>query len=157
MSENSEDPAGSGRRFCLVASRYNRVITDRLVAGARDALLRRGARPEDIDVVRVPGAWELAAAARQASRAGYDAVVALGCVVRGETPHFDYICQGATYALARLAITEDTPIAFGVITADTLEQAKDRVGGRHGHKGEEAAVAALEMCGVFDQIARAST
>ena len=76
---------------------------------------------------------------------------------RGVTPPCDYICQGATYALSRLAITEDTPIAFGLITADTLEQAKDRVGGRHGHKGEEAAVAALEMCGVFDQIAGAST
>lgn len=149
MSENPEDPAGSGRRFCLVVSRYNRVITDRLVAGARDALLRRGARPEDIDVVRVPGAWELAAAVRQASRAGYDAVVALGCVVRGETPHFDYICQGATYALSRLAITEDTPIAFGVITADTLEQAIDRAGGKHGNKGTDAARTAIEMANLL--------
>ena len=154
MNEISGGHAATGRRFCLVVSRYNRVITERLADGARAAFVRHGARESDIDVVRVPGAWELAPAVRHACRAEYDAVVALGCVVRGETSHFDYICQGATYALARLAVTEETPITFGVITADTLEQAKERVGGRNGHKGEEAAIAALELCNVIEKLGR---
>ena len=155
MSEYSGGHAATGRRFCLVVSRYNRVVTERLLEGARSVLLRHGAREVDVDVARVPGAWELPSAVRRAARGGFDAVVALGCVVRGETPHFDYICQGVTYALARLAVTEETPITFGVITADTMEQALDRVGGRQGHKGEEAALAALELADVLEQLSRA--
>lgn len=154
MSEYSGGHAATGRRFCLVVSRYNRVVTERLADGARAALVRHGAREADVDIVRVPGAWELAAAVRCACRRTYDAVVALGCVVRGETPHFDYICQGTTFALARIAATEDTPVTFGLITADTMEQARERAGGRHGHKGEEAAIAALEMCDVLEQMTR---
>ena len=155
MSEYSGGHAATGRRFCLVVSRYNRVVTERLLEGARSVLLRHGAREVDVDVARVPGAWELPSAVRRAARGGFDAVVALGCVVRGETPHFDYICQGVTYALARLAVTEEMPITFGVITADTMEQALDRVGGRQGHKGEEAALAALELADVLEQLSRA--
>lgn len=155
MNEYSGGHAATGRRFCLVVSRYNRVVTEPLVDGARSTLVRHGAREADVDVVRVPGAWELPAAVRRAAGGGYDAVVALGCVIRGETPHFEYICQGATYALARLALTEETPITFGLITADTMEQARDRVGGKHGHKGEEAAMAALELCDVLEQLSRA--
>ena len=155
MSEYSGGHAATGRRFCLVVSRYNRVVTEELAAGARQALVRHGAREADVDVVRVPGVWELPAAVRRAADGGYDAVVALGCVIRGETPHFDYICQGATYALARLCVTQETPITFGVITADTMEQARERVGGKHGHKGEEAALAALELRDVLEQLSRA--
>lgn len=155
MSEFAGGHAATGMRFCLVVSRYNRVVTEQLVEGARQALVRHGAREADVDVVRVPGVWELPAAVRRAADGGYDAIVALGCVIRGETPHFDYICQGATYALARLGVTVQTPITFGVITADTLEQARDRVGGKHGHKGEEAALAALELRDVLEQLARA--
>ncbi len=156
MTEFVGGHAATGRRFCLVVSRYNRVITERLAEGARATLVRHGAREADVDIVRVPGAWEIPAAASAAAAGGYDAILALGCVVRGQTPHFDYICQATTYGLARLAVTEDTPITFGVITADTLEQARERVGGKHGHKGEEAAMAALEMCDVFEQLSRAA-
>jgi 6,7-dimethyl-8-ribityllumazine synthase len=154
MTEYAGGHAATGRRFCLVVSRYNRVITDRLAEGAKETFVRHGAREADVDTVRVPGAWEIPAAVRVAAAGGYDAIVALGCVVRGQTPHFDFICQATTYGLARLVVTEDTPITFGVITADTLEQARERVGGKHGHKGQEAALAALEMCDVFEQLSR---
>ena len=156
MTEFVGGHAATGRRFCLVVSRYHRIVTERLAEGATEILVRHGAREADVDVVRVPGAWEIPAAVRAACAGGYDAIVALGCVVRGETPHFDYICQAATLGLTRLAVSEDTPITFGVITAATLEQAKERAGGKHGHKGEEAAMAALEMCDVFDKLARAA-
>ena len=156
MTEFVGGHAATGRRFCLVVSRYNRVITESLADGARDALVRNGAREADVDVIRVPGAWEIPAGVRAAAGVGYDAIVALGCVVRGQTPHFDYICQAATYGLARLAVTVNTPVTFGLITADTVEQARERAGGKHGHKGEEAALAALELCDVIEQLSRAS-
>lgn len=138
------EPDGSGRRFCLVVSRFNRLVTERLADGARRTLERHGADPGDVDEVRVPGAWELPWAARRAARAGYDGVVVLGCVIRGETPHFDYVCRGATDGLAAL-VADGVPVGFGLLTCDTHEQAMERAGGDVGNKGEEAALAALEL------------
>ncbi|MEE9206784.1 MAG: 6,7-dimethyl-8-ribityllumazine synthase [Gemmatimonadota bacterium] len=137
--------AGAGRRFCLIVSRFNEVVTEQLEAGARETLQRHGVEPGDIDVVAVPGAWELPYAARLAGERGYAGIVALGCVIRGETPHFDYVCLGAARGLEAAGRSSDAPIAFGVLTTDTLEQALQRAGGTVGHKGEEAALAALEM------------
>jgi 6,7-dimethyl-8-ribityllumazine synthase len=137
-------PDGSGKRFCLVVSRFNRLVTERLAEGARNALERHGVNSEDVDEVRVPGAWELPWAARRAAGSGYDGLVALGCVIRGETPHFDYVCRGATDGLAAL-VAEGVPVGFGLLTCDTHEQAMDRAGGDAGNKGEEAALAALEL------------
>jgi len=137
--------AGAGRRFCLVTARFNRMVTERLAEGARRALRDAGVGEQEIDVWWVPGAWELPWGARRAARDGYDGVVALGCVIRGETDHFDYICQAATRGLAELAAEGETPVGFGVLTCDTLEQGLNRAGGKHGNKGAEAAEAALEM------------
>ncbi|MEN8144484.1 MAG: 6,7-dimethyl-8-ribityllumazine synthase [Gemmatimonadota bacterium] len=137
--------AGAGRRFCLLVSRFNEVVTEQLEAGAIKTLQRHGVEAGDIDVVAVPGAWELAYAARLAGQRGYDGILALGCVIRGETPHFEYVCFGAASGLEAAGRSCDVPITFGVLTTDTLEQALQRVGGSGGHKGEEAALAALEM------------
>ena len=136
---------GAGKRFCLIVSRFNHVVTEQLEAGALETLQRHGVEPGDIDVVAVPGAWELPYAARLAGQKGYDGIVALGCIIRGETPHFDYVCLGAARGLEAAGRTCEAPIAFGVLTTDTLEQALRRAGGKAGHKGEEAALAALEM------------
>ena len=140
----SED-AGAGRRFCIIVSRFNRVVTEQLEAGAVEALRRHGVAAEDIDVVAVPGAWELPYAARLAGQREYDGIIAIGCVIRGETPHFDYVCLAATRGLEAAGRSCDAPIAFGVLTTNTLEQALQRAGGTAGHKGEETALAALEM------------
>jgi 6,7-dimethyl-8-ribityllumazine synthase len=130
---------------CLVAARFNRLVTERLLEGARDALSDAGLDGDQVEVAWVPGAWELPWAARRAVRGGHDAVVALGCVVRGETDHFDYICEAATRGLADLAAEGEAPVTFGVLTCDTMQQAVERAGGEHGNKGAEAAEAALEL------------
>lgn len=152
MAEYEGRARGEGRRVCLVVSRFNQLATSRLADGARRELFRRGVREEDVDVIHVPGAWELTAGVRRALGGGYDAIVALGCVVRGETPHFDYICQAATLGLTTLAGSQDIPIAFGVLTTDTLEQAMARTGGEAGDKGAEAARAALQMRDLLDRL-----
>ena len=146
MSEYSGGHAATGRRFCLVVSRYNRVVTEPLVDGARRTLVRHGAREADVDVVRVPGAWELPAAVREA---GGKPFVCDTVRIRPISP------PPPPPPPPRLSVTEKTPITFGVITADTMEQARDRAGGKHGHKGEEAAMAALELCDVLEQLSRA--
>lgn len=143
--------AGSGRRFCLVTSRFNRMVTERLAWGARRTLVGAGADEEDVDLWWVPGAWELPWGARRAARRGYDGVVALGCVIRGETDHFDYICRAATRGLADLSAEGETPVGFGVLTCDTLEQGLQRAGGKHGNKGAEAADATLELLELSDR------
>jgi len=145
MTEVQGSLEGNGRRFCLIVSRFNGLVTERLEEGARRALEAHGVRPADIDVVRVPGAWELPFAARCVAELGYDAIVALGCVIRGETPHFEYVCRGATDGLATLTISTGVPIGFGLLTTDTAEQALRRAGGEAGDKGEAAALAALEL------------
>jgi 6,7-dimethyl-8-ribityllumazine synthase len=153
MAELSGTPRGEGRRVAVVASRFNESITRALVEGALDALVRHGTSFDDIDVLWVPGAWELPLAVRGAMASGrYDAVVALGAVIRGDTPHFDYVAGGASRGLADAAIEAEIPVAFGLLTCDNLEQAEARAGGVHGNKGWDAAVAALEMADLMQQL-----
>jgi 6,7-dimethyl-8-ribityllumazine synthase len=153
MAEFSGAPNGQGRRIAVVASRFNEHVTSKLVEGALDALTRHGTAFEDVDVVWVPGAWELPAAARfLLASERYHALVACGAVVRGDTPHFDYISAEASRGLADASAEFDTPIGFGVLTCDTMEQAEARAGGAHGNKGWDAAVAALEMADLFDRM-----
>lgn len=135
-----------GARFAIVASRFNHFVVDRLVEGAVDALVRHGAQSPAITIVRVPGAWELPAVARRlAGSEKVDAVIALGAVIRGSTPHFDYVAGEAIKGLAVAAEGNVVPIAFGVITADTVEQAIERAGTKAGNKGWDAALSAIEM------------
>jgi 6,7-dimethyl-8-ribityllumazine synthase len=148
------DTTGSGRRFVIVASRFNELVTDRLLDGARGCLLQHGVGTDDLDVIRVPGAFELPAAAAAAiRRGGYHGIVALGCVVRGETSHFDYVAGEAARGLQDLALRHAVAIGFGVLTTDTAEQALARAGGDRGNKGWEAALTALEMADLIDRLA----
>ena len=142
-----------GRRIAVVVSRFNEVATVRLAAGARTCLLERGFDTTQIDEFWVPGAFELPLAAdRLAARGTYDAVVALGCVIRGETPHFEFVSAEAARGLGEVALRHGLPVAFGVLTTDDADQAMARAGGKHGNKGWEAAEAALEMIGFMDRV-----
>ena len=153
MPEFTGTPSGARRRFGVVASRFNEPITSKLVEGALDALKRHGAAPDDIDVVWVPGAWEIPLAVRRLLATDrYDALVAVGAVIRGDTPHFDYVAAEASRGIARASAEYDRPVGFGVLTCDTMEQAQARAGGSHGNKGWDAALAALEMCDLFDKL-----
>jgi 6,7-dimethyl-8-ribityllumazine synthase len=144
---------GAGRRFAVVASRFNSRIGDQLVAGALECLRRHGVEPGEIRLVRVPGAWEIPQAAEEIAAAGnVDALVAVGVVIRGDTPHFDYICSACSQGLARVSERHRLPVGFGVLTCDTSEQAEERAGGKAGNKGWEAAVAALEMADLFARL-----
>ena len=144
--------SAAGRRFAVVASRFNSRVVELLVSGAVDCLRRHGA--DDITVVRVPGAWEIPQAAEELALAEprYDAIVALGVVIRGETPHFDYICSSCSRGLASLSKRHRIPVGFGVLTCDTSQQAEERAGGKAGNKGWEAALAALEMADLFARL-----
>ena len=145
-----------GRRVAIVTSRFNEVATVRLAAGARACLLERGFDAGGIEEFWVPGAFELPLAAdRLAARGVYDAVIALGCVIRGETPHFEFVSAETARGLGEVALKHGLPVAFGVLTTDDAEQAIARAGGRHGNKGWEAAEAALEMIGFLERVARA--
>lgn len=142
-----------GRRFALVVSRFNEEITEELLEGARACLLQHDVAEEDVEVFGVPGAWELPQAARAVVEAGvHDAVIALGCVIRGETPHFDYVAGEAARGLGEVARSGTLPVAFGVLTTETVEQARERAERQRGNKGREAALAALEMISVLDRI-----
>lgn len=143
----------SGLKIGIVAARFNEAIVERLVDGAVGALVRHGAKPADITLAWVPGAYELGAVLRRMAAGGdYDALVALGCVVRGSTPHFDYVAGEAATAVAAVAREHDLPVAFGVLTTDTWEQAVERAGGKLGNKGAEAAVTAVETAQVLRQL-----
>ena len=145
---------GSEKRFAVVAARFNPEITDRLLSGALARLAGHGVAPEDVDVYRVPGAWELPqAAARLVRGAAHDAIVALGCVIRGETPHFDYVAGEAAYGLGEVARASSIPVVFGVLTTDTREQAERRADPKGMDKGGEVASAAVEMALLFDRLA----
>jgi 6,7-dimethyl-8-ribityllumazine synthase len=135
-----------GTRFAIVASRFNHFIVDRLVEGALDAIRRHGGDLGAVTIARVPGAWEMPVAAGAIVRArAADAVIGLGCVIRGSTPHFDYVAAEVTKGLAGLSIDSGIPIALGVLTTDTIEQAVERAGTKAGNKGWESAVSAIEM------------
>ena len=137
---------GSGRRFGIVASRFNGRLVSSLIDGAVDCLVRKGVEAADIHLVRVPGAWEIPLALDELARAGeVDGLIALGLVIRGETPHFDYICSQASAGIDRVCHEHRIPVGFGLLTCETTSQAQERCGGKAGNKGWEAAEAALEM------------
>ena len=140
-------------RFCLVTSRFNSFVVDALTSGAIDALVRHGAHHDDIHVVKVPGAYELPLAVQKAATTGrYDAIVALGAVIRGSTPHFDYVAGECVKGISSLSLKHGIPIAFGVLTVDTIEQAIERAGTKAGNKGAEAALSAVEMVNLLREI-----
>lgn len=153
MAEFRGTVSGEGRRVGVVASSFNAEVTTKLLDGAVECLIRHGVRFEDVDVVWVPGAWELPAAAeRLLAQERYDALVAIGAVIRGETPHFEYVAGEAARGLAELQREFATPIGFGLLTTDTDAQAEARAGGAHGNKGWDAALAALEMADLFARL-----
>lgn len=140
-------------RIGIVASRFNGFIVDALVSGAVDALVRHGVRERDITLVRVPGAWEIPMAVkRMAARRRFDAVIALGAVIRGATPHFEYVAGECVKGIAQASLGEDVPVAFGVLTTDTIEQAIERAGTKAGNKGADAAMSAIEMVNLLRQL-----
>ncbi len=142
-----------GGKFGIAVSRFNSFICDRLVEGAVDALVRHGAAKDDIDIVRVPGAFELPMAAKKMVEADrYDAVICLGAVIRGATPHFDYVSAEVSKGIASVSLDAGVPVAFGVLTTDNIEQAIERAGTKAGNKGFEAAVTAIEMVNLIKAI-----
>lgn len=145
-----------GKKFAIVASRFNDFITEKLVSGALDALVRTGGRDEDIDLVRVPGAFEIPLMAkRMAAKGRYDAIICLGAVIRGSTPHFDYVSAEVSKGVAVVGLEGDLPIIFGILTTDTIEQAIERAGAKAGNKGWSAAMAAVEMANLMDVVEQA--
>jgi 6,7-dimethyl-8-ribityllumazine synthase len=147
------EPAGTGQRFAVIVSRYNETITSKLLAGALDTLTQHGVADEAIDVIWVPGAWEIPVVAhRQARSASYAAVLCLGAVIRGETTHDQHINRQVSESLGRIALDTGVPILFGVLTCNSLEQAIQRAGGRVGNKGVECATAALEMANLLTHL-----
>jgi len=142
-----------GRSFGIVVSRFNSLVTEQLLAGAADCLLRHGAEEGDITVVRCPGSFEIPQVARRlAERGRLDAIICLGCVIRGETPHFDYIAAEVAKGVGQISLQFDTPVAFGVLTTETLEQALERAGAKAGNKGWDAALSAIELADLKAQL-----
>ncbi len=147
----------AGLRFVIIVSRFNSFITERLLAGAMDALNRTGSNPDLVDVVKVPGSWEVPLMAAELARQHrYDAVICLSAVIRGDTPHFDYVAAEAAKGVAHAAIETGVPVAFGVLTTNTLEQAIDRAGAKGGNKGFDAAMSAIEMANLLRNIRQAT-
>jgi len=144
---------GTGRRFAIVASRFNGRLVQALVDGAVDCLTRHGVAVTDVHLVRVPGAWEIPQALEElAQRGDFDGLISIGIVIRGQTPHFDYICGTVASGTAAVAERHHLPVAFGVLTCDDPQQAQERSGGKAGNKGWEAAAAALEMVDLFQRL-----
>ena len=144
---------GKGKRFGIVVSRFNDFITEKLLSGAQDALIRTGVKDADIDVLKVPGAFEIPLAAKKmAGLQRYDALICLGAVIRGATPHFDYVSAEVSKGVAQVSLDAEIPVIFGVVTTDTIEQAIERAGTKAGNKGAEAALSAIEMAGLFKKI-----
>ncbi len=142
-----------GKKFALVVSRFNDFITEKLLSGALDALVRSGAADEDLEVVKVPGAFEIPLVAKKmANTKRFDAIICLGAVIRGSTPHFDYVSAEVSKGVAMVGMESEIPIIFGVITTDTIEQAIERAGTKAGDKGWSAAIAAVEMANLFELI-----
>ena len=151
----SAEPRGEGLRIGVVVARFNQAVTDALLAGALEALQRHGVADDAVDVAVVPGAFELPLCAQRMAATGrYDALVCLGAVVRGQTPHFDFVANEAARGVAEIARRFDLPVAFGVLTTDDMVQALDRAGGEHGNKGYDAVVTALEMVHVLRAVHR---
>ena len=142
-----------GKKFSIVASRFNDFITDKLVGGAVDALIRCGAKDEDLEIVKVPGAFEIPLVAKKlAAKGTCHAVICLGAVIRGSTPHFDYVSAEVTKGVAAVGLASDVPVIFGILTTDTIEQAIERAGSKAGNKGWSAAMAAVEMANLVEVV-----
>jgi len=140
-------------KFCLLAARFNSFIVERLVDGAVDALVRHGVSRDNIEIIRVPGAYEMPISAQRIAQSGkYDSIIALGAVIRGSTPHFDFVAGECSKGLAQVGLVADLPIIFGVLTTDTIEQAIERAGTKAGNKGADAAVTAIEMVSLFNKL-----
>jgi 6,7-dimethyl-8-ribityllumazine synthase len=140
-------------RFCLVASRFNSFIVDQLVSGATDALLQHGAKHKDLDLIKVPGAYEIPLALKRVAALNkYDAIIALGAVIRGGTPHFDYVAGECAKGVSSVSMQYDIPIGFGILTVDSIEQAIERAGTKAGNKGADAAISVIEMINLLKQI-----
>lgn len=151
------DLSAKGLRFAILVSRFNSFITDRLLAGALDALARTGCSEQNIEIVKVPGSWEMPVVARELAHSKRcDAIIALGAVIRGETPHFDYVAGETARGLAQVASDTGVPVAFGVLTTNTIEQAIDRAGSKSGNKGYDAAMTAVEMAGLMRRLRESS-
>ncbi len=145
-----------GLKFAILVTRFNSLITDRLLAGALDALVRTGGDQKNIEIVKAPGSWELPLLARRlAALKKYDAIICLSAVIRGDTPHFDYLAAEVSKGLAQTAMEFGVPVSFGVLTCDTLEQAIDRAGAKNGNKGFDAAMSAVEMGNLMRQLSGA--
>ncbi len=145
-------PSGRGKRIGIVVSEWNFPITGKLLEGAIETLLKFEVKEEDIIIEMVPGSFELTHGAKiMTESANVDAIITIGCVIQGDTPHFTYVCQGVTQGITDLNVQSHTPVIFGVLTTDTLQQAEDRAGGKHGNKGDEAAITALKMIKLSDK------
>lgn len=144
-----------GLKFAVVVSRFNDFVTERLLSGAVDVLIRHNASEADIDIIKVPGSYELLFAVKKAAeRKKYNAIIALGAIIRGETPHFDYLASAVTKNIASISLEMDVPVASGVLTTDTLQQAIERAGGKAGNRGAEAAYSAVEMANLTKILSR---
>jgi len=147
---------GEGKRFAIVVSRFNDFITEKLLGGAVDALTRTGAKDKDIDIIKVPGAFEIPLAAKKLAHVDkYHAVICIGAVIRGATPHFDYVSAEVSKGIAQVSLDAEIPVIFGVVTTDTVEQAIERAGTKSGNKGWSAAMAAIEMANLMESITQA--
>lgn len=145
--------SAEGLKFGIIVSRFNDFISSRLVEGAMDALLRHGATEEQVSVIKVPGAFEIPLTAKKLAESGrYDAVICLGAVIRGSTPHFDYVAAEVSKGIASVALESRIPVTFGVLTTDNLEQAIERAGSKSGNKGYDVAMAAIEMVNLFKEL-----
>ncbi len=142
-----------GKKFCIVASRFNDFITKELISGCQDTLVRHGMQNEDLTIAWVPGAFEIPTLAQRLAKSkAYDAIICLGTVIRGSTPHFEYIAAEVAKGVAKISLDSGMPVIFGIITADTIEQAIERAGTKDGNKGRDAAVSAIEMANLLDKV-----
>lgn len=147
------DLSAKGLRFAIIVGRFNSFISDRLLAGALDALKRSGCSEENIEIVRVPGSWEMPVVARELVKMKrHDAIIAVGAVIRGDTPHFDFVAGETAHGLAEVARESGVPVAFGVLTTNNVEQAVDRAGAKSGNKGFDAAMTAIEMANLMRRL-----
>lgn len=152
MKEYSANLVSNGKKYAIVVARFNHFITDRLVEGCLDTLKRHEVKDEEIELVRVPGAFEIPLAAKKLAHKDYDAVICLGAVIRGDTSHYDYVCSEVSKGIANVSLESGKPIIFGVVTTDTIEQAVQRAGTKAGNKGSDAAISAIEMANLMELI-----
>lgn len=152
MKEFSANLVSNGKKYAIVVARFNHFITDRLVEGCLDSLKRHEVKDEEIELVKVPGAFEIPLVAKLLAKKDYDAIICLGAVIRGDTPHFDYVCSEVSKGIANVSLESSKPVIFGIVTADTIEQAVQRAGVKAGNKGSEAAISAIEMANLVSLI-----